>query len=950
MKLPCVLLVLVVPPTVACGGPHLSRTPAPSTAATPATPQATVPAPPAAPSLAVVDPVATVRPSEPVVPPPLALLAGLMPLKSTGVEQFRAAHPTYDGRGVLIGILDSGIDPGVAGLVATSTGAPKILDLRDFSGEGRIVLQPAVPGADGTVVVGGRTLRGAARIGRLATATSWYAGLFRELPLGRLPAADVNGNGTNTDQFPVVVVRATDGWVVFFDSNLNGSFEDEQPLHDYRQGRETIALGRQPMTLAANVSEADGVPTLDLYFDNYSHGTFVAGVAAGHALFHIATFDGVAPGAQLLGLKIANDARGGVSVSGSMQRAMEYAARFAAERGLPLVLNLSFGVGNELAGRAVIDSIVNAFLMAHPDVVLAISAGNGGPGLSTVALPGSADLAVSVGSLEPGAFTREPQPGPPPPDRMGWWSSRGGTLAKPDLVAPGEAFSAVPNWNTGGEIKAGTSFSAPQLAGLTACLLSGLAQENHRVAAADVVQALRATATPLAGWSVLDQGAGVPNLEAAYRWLTAGHQGSRYVVRTAEGAPTAWRRDGFAGAGDTAQVFTVTHVDGLRAAQFRLSSDVPWLAAPPLVTSQARRTSIAVTYRPSLLQGPGVYVGTVTARSPTDSFAGPLFSLVNTVVVPYELAARPLEDAGRAVGPGRLQRYFLRVPVTGTTLQVTVSVADSEQEALVQLYDPGGRPASGDPDSLVLLGYGKRSRTELEVPAEDVTAGVYELDLANPGTGRVTVTVRAQLAPVALAVRPDGVLEASNPGVATASLVARARLAGVERRVEVAGRGAPPESLAVTVPNWAARAEVLIEMPREQWQWFTDFGSTVFDSVGQQVDARPLNHARGRQTYDVPRALAGHAAVIELYPGFARADVAPPWRASVRVRFFQDTTESLGPAQALDVVAGARAVLPAVSLPPFPLSAGFTPLVEWRLTPASGSGAAAVGYQAVRRP
>ncbi len=44
--------------------------------------------------------------------------------------------------------------------------------------------------------------------------------------MGNAPAADLNGDGDNTDVFPVVVVKATDGWVVFLDSNLNGSFED----------------------------------------------------------------------------------------------------------------------------------------------------------------------------------------------------------------------------------------------------------------------------------------------------------------------------------------------------------------------------------------------------------------------------------------------------------------------------------------------------------------------------------------------------------------------------------------------------------------------------------------------------------------------------------------------------------------------------------------------------
>ena len=933
-------LVLALAAALGCGGSSRVERPAPAAGARSA---------PGTPVVADAVPSVIARPTEPIVPPPLALLAGLMPLRSTGVEQFRAAHPTYDGRGVLIGILDSGIDPGVAGLIATSTGAPKILDLRDFSGEGRIDLRPVSPGADGTIAVAGRTLLGAARIGRLAIGNAWHAGVFRELPLGTLPAADVNGNGTNTDEFPVVVVRATDGWVVFFDSNRNGTFEDEMPLRDYRQGRQTIALGRQPLTLAANFAESNGVPRLDLYFDTSGHGTHVAGIAAGHAMFNIATFEGVAPGAQLLGLKIANDARGGISMTGSMLRAMDYAARFAVERGLPLVLNMSFGVGNEREGRAVLDSLVNAFLLAHPDVVLTISAGNDGPGLSTMGFPGSADLALTVGALEPGAFTRVPQPGPPPPDRMGWWSSRGGDVGKPDVVAPGQAFSTVPRWDLGDEIKSGTSMAAPHVAGLVARLRSALAQENRRAPAADIMQAIRATAAPLAGWTTVDAGSGVPRLEAAYQWLIAGHQGSRYVVRTAEGAPAALRREGFARTGDTLQIFTVTHADGLRAAQFRLASDAPWLTVPALVTSNARRTGITVGYRPALLPGPGVYVGTVTARNPSDSVSGSLFTLVNTVVVPHDLSTRPLEDAGRAVGAGRVHRYFLRSPVAGRSLRVRVSLGEIEQAALVQLYDPSGRPASADPDSLVQVGYGKSSSVEVLVPAEDMSPGVYELDVINPGIDRMTATVQAELALVAMTPQANGTLEAMNPGVATANLEARAALVGAQRSAMVAGRGTSAESLAVAVPDWAARAEVLVEMPREQWEWFSDFGLTVFDSAGQQVDVAPLNYARGRLTFPVPPRLAGHPAVIELYPAFAREGGASPWQASVRVRFFRESSEALGGPQPLNVVAGGRIVLPAALLP-FGLLDGLAPLVEWRLSPIRGSGAPAVTYQAVRQP
>src|SRR5207245_6153009 len=524
---------------------------------------------------------------EPALPPSIAFMTGLMPLKGTGVDQFRVKHPTYDGRGVLIAILDTGVDPGVDGLITTSTGAPKIVELRDFSGEGRVALALVSPAADGTVAVGGHTLAGAHRSGRPTTATSWYAGMLRELPLGKPPAGDLNGNGANTDTFPVIVVKASDGWVAFLDSNLNGSFEDELPLHDYRDGRETIALGSKPITLAANFSEADGAPLLDLFFDNGGHGTHVAGIAAGHSLFNVAGFDGVAPGAQLLGLKIANNARGGISVHGSMQRAMEYAARFAAERNLPLVLNMSFGVGNEFEGRAAIDLIVNTFLRAHPDVVFTLPAGNDGPGLSTIGFPASADLALTAGALLPGPFLRKSGPRLQlAPDILAWFSSRGAETAKPDLVVPGFAYSTVPRWNTGDEVKYGTSMAAPQAAGLAARLISALAQENRPLAAADVMQALRASTTPVwgagggGGMSVLDEGAGVPQIERAYRWRRADPPGSTSVGRAGGSSPAAFRRDGLADPSDTLQVFHVAHAGGLRAARFTLASDVPWLSVP----------------------------------------------------------------------------------------------------------------------------------------------------------------------------------------------------------------------------------------------------------------------------------------------------------------------------------------------------------------------------------
>src|SRR4029079_5157125 len=45
-----------------------------------------------------------------------------MPIGDTGASQFMAAHPTWDGRGVTVGILDTGVTLDHPSLLTTSTG------------------------------------------------------------------------------------------------------------------------------------------------------------------------------------------------------------------------------------------------------------------------------------------------------------------------------------------------------------------------------------------------------------------------------------------------------------------------------------------------------------------------------------------------------------------------------------------------------------------------------------------------------------------------------------------------------------------------------------------------------------------------------------------------------------------------------------------------------------
>jgi subtilisin family serine protease len=392
------------------------------------------------------------------------MYAGLMPLRSIGVDVFRASHSTFDGRGTLIAILDSGIDAALPGFQWTSTGDRKLVDLRDFSGEGRIALR-RVEAHDGAVRIENLELAGFEVVAGRSTGP-FFGGVFREIVLGSAPSGDLNGDGDVDDAFGIVVARASEGWLAFIDTSGDLSLADERPMRDYAVAPGFITFRRAdgtagPLAVVVNLTERDGLPVLDLMMDNSSHGSHVAGIAAGHRLFGLEGFDGVAPGAQLLGLKIANNTRGGISVTGSMIEAMRYAADYAAARDLPLVINLSYGVGNEVEGTAVIDSLVDEFAAAHPEVLVVISAGNDGPGLSTVGFPGSASLALSVCALFPGVFAEPPQPGQAPPgDVLGWWSARGGEVAKPDVCAPGVAYSNVPAWRTGEEVSGGTSMGS----------------------------------------------------------------------------------------------------------------------------------------------------------------------------------------------------------------------------------------------------------------------------------------------------------------------------------------------------------------------------------------------------------------------------------------------------------------------------------------------------------
>ncbi len=851
-----------------------------------------------------------------------------MPLDATGVPQFIAAHPAWDGRGVLIGILDSGIDAGAAGLDSTTTGRPKLVDLRDFSGEGRIPLRPVTPSGD-SVIIAGRALRGFGRVRALAAAGPWYAGVLREVALGEPPASDVNDSGSDTDTLAVVVARASDGWVLFADTDGNGTLLNERPVHDYLVARETFGWHRtgqrSPLTIAANLSETATGPALDLYFDTSAHGTHVTGIAAGHGIGGVADFNGVAPGAQVIGLKIARNDLGGITTTGSVLAALEYAIRFAASRSLPLVLNMSFGVGNEREGAARLDQLIDSVLTIHPEVIFVTSAGNDGPGLSTMGFPGSARRAITVGATEPWALSAgAANGGRPAPDALLFFSSRGGELAKPDVVAPGIAYSAVPRWNTGDEFKGGTSMASPHVAGLSALLLSGALEQRRAVTGFDVRRALAGSAAKVEGETPVDVGAGVPNLETAWGILRSPAPPAEFDVESLEvpEATAAFRFD--PGVSDTLVRFRVRRLTGTGPVVLSLAGTASWLAGPPTVRLSGPVDTITLIQHPPRTAG----VHAAAVRAMAVGVRGPLFSLVSTVVFP----AATRVTAVRSVGPiegGRLRRVFFPAD-SGRPFRVRTATASARERLIAALHQPGGQPILGENG---IPGSADTAAAVYDVDGQDVVPGFYEAVAVASSERSVTATIQVDPSPVAirLTAGPLDSLTVTMTSLADSGITGRLDLGliGVERRFGASATGSEDVSIPLRLPGWAHRLVLDLELDPGQWPRFTDFGFAVRDADGKILEKSPANYARARLTAELPANAASRNATIVLAPAFADSGSREHRAARVTVRMEADRPTALvtdGGDEFKLASRGVRVQRGRVGELPWPVPQGFVPL------------------------
>lgn len=202
--------------------------------------------------------------------------------------------------------------------------------------------------------------------------------------------------------------------------------------------------------------------------DVFGHGTQIASIIAGGV--QGSEMIGVSPGASLMNIKVIND--GGLAteeeVISGIERVCELVME-ASQEGLwytspmwPNVINLSLGAeddGDKDSPMRV--ACRTASIEYGLDVVA--SAGNFGPGMTTITSPGTEPEVITVGAIET-------------VHEVSIWekSSRGPTKSgdvKPDFMFWGVGIEAASDKDdTSYLTKSGTSFSTPMLSGLTGLL------------------------------------------------------------------------------------------------------------------------------------------------------------------------------------------------------------------------------------------------------------------------------------------------------------------------------------------------------------------------------------------------------------------------------------------------------------------------------------------------
>lgn len=588
-----------------------------------------------------------------------------------------------DGRGQVVAIIDSGIDPLHPDLLKTTKGQEKVLNFIDLTSEG-LVLTSGTVKAQSTVTIEDKTYL----LGNIPTKSGVYHyGFFREEELG----FDVNFNGSTHDKFLVLV---TDGVTkgrydtLYIDTNLNGSLADETPLKVYSQGFQKVGFhsysGKGRFNFVVCEIAEDG-SQVKLGFDINGHGTQVAGVAAANGAVR-----GVAPGAQLLIIKVL-DKQGQTT-----WERLEEAIRLAVAQGATVV-NLSLGYyGDVTWGNNSLTYLIDTY--SQRGVVFTVAVGNEGPGMASITTPGNARGAIGVGAYIAPAMWKHDFGYEVPENTLWYFSSAGPRqdgLVAPAVVAPGSAVTTYPTWSGSNyRLAEGTSIAAPHVAGAVALLLEGAEKNKVEVTPEKIKRAVQLGAQPLEKYSVAEAGYGIFNAPDTWKHL-------RRLGPQAPLKSYTWNRQLGIGVGIYAREFLPGQVP-FRVGNAGTDNQIvfwqgsaEWLKPWFKMTSLPRGSQRDIPVDYVLPEKPGLYTAFLEGRY-LDSY-GPEVAMLTTVLKPYYLT----EDNGyrmienHRLGAGHYQRYFLRVPEGAEAMELILAVPQAsgsyQGRVRMHIFTPDGQ-------------------------------------------------------------------------------------------------------------------------------------------------------------------------------------------------------------------------------------------------------------------
>ncbi|MGV9503677.1 S8 family serine peptidase [Streptomyces sp. NPDC003642] len=654
------------------------------------------------------------------------------PSFETGAVDFVEDHPKADGRGITIGILDSGVDLGHPALQKTTTGERKIVDW--------VTATDPVVDNDNTwrrmdTSVAGPTFThdGTAWT---APAGSYRVSTFKEsYTTGGDAAGDANRDGDTTDDWGVLYDPAAG--TVRVDLNDNHDFTDDTAMKPYKDGFQVGYFGtddpktdvaeRQPFVVEIRkdvVYNAAGAKSdyVNIGVIESEHGTHVAGITAANGLFG-GKMNGAAPGAKLVSSRACTWSGGCTNVA-----LTEGMIDLVTKRGVDIV-NMSIGGLPALNDGNNARAELYTRLIDTYGVQLVISAGNSGPGANTIGDPALADKVISVGaSVSKETWAANYGSVVEKKYAMMPFSSRGpredGGFT-PTLVAPGAAINTIQTWLPGAPVAEagyslpagygmlqGTSMASPQAAGAAALLLSAAQQKKIDLTPATLRTALTSTADHIKGVQAYEEGAGLMNIPDAWDAIRDGATSHAYTVKApvdtaidqflkTPGSGTGlYDREGGLKAGQkkTYEV-TITRTSGADKAirhelhfennaggTFRIvGSDEVKLPLNQPVTVKVQAAPKSAGIKSAILEVDDPRTEGIDKQ------------VLHTVVV-----SEPLKYAFSAAGSvqrNSSQHYFVTVPEGAKSLEVALSgLQDKSQTRFISIH-PYGTPA--DPTSTI---------------------------------------------------------------------------------------------------------------------------------------------------------------------------------------------------------------------------------------------------------